>query len=326
MMFASALTSVSLFFRPDSMVALWPTCSRFSKIPGFPSINVLSEMDGKEVAWQVVKKPLWERPLKVNSELSGQNSLALGKSPVSKDESKDMTEWSMVALVPCCSETVSIPGFPSIRRPRAEETSIGKIPNMVNLLPCCPRSPTVLGFPSAHTSIKENILVQEWLEINRLWKTQPKRKLLLPSAFQDQYHEDKDFHSMFALAPSCPSVSKIAGFPSAQRPKSENALIQGISKEFLSRQPHILSNDTTHVDSEILASVSGMQLVSTPLVNAEANDSSGSKPNMHLTLSSDSSLPFHPAGEVKIIMLEKRDNEEMKLVGGEAAKSKVDGG
>nr|XP_023696109.1 uncharacterized protein LOC111858509 isoform X2 [Paramormyrops kingsleyae] len=306
---------------PDSMVALWPTCSRFSKIPGFPSINVLSEMDGKEAAWQVVKKPLWERPLKVNSELSQ----ALGKSPVITSESKDMTGWSMVALVPCCSETVSIPGFPSIPRPRAEESSIGKIPNMVNLLPCCPRSPTVLGFPSAHTSIKENILVREWLEINRLWKTRPKRKLLLPSPFQDQYHEDKDFRGMFALAPSCPSVSKIAGFPSAQWPKSENALIQGISKEFLSRQPHILSNDTTHVDGEILTPVSGMQLVSAPLANAEANDSSGSKPNMHLTLSSDSSLPFHPVGEIKLIMLE-RDNEEMKVGRREAAKSKVDGG
>ncbi|XP_048883245.1 uncharacterized protein LOC125750042 isoform X5 [Brienomyrus brachyistius] len=308
---------------PDSMVALRPTCSRFSKIPGFPSIDVLSEMDGKEVIWQVVKKPLWERPLKVNSELSGESSLALGKSPLG--ESKDMTGWSMVALVPCCSGTVSIPGFPSIPRPRAEESAIGKIPNMVNLLPCCPRIPTVLGFPSAHTSIKENILVQEWVEINVLWKTRPKRTLLLPSPFQDQYHEDKDFSSMFALAPSCPGVSKIAGFPSAQRSKSENAQIQGISKEFLSHQPHMLSNDTTHVDGEILIPVSGAQLVSTPLADADANNSSGSKPDMHLTLSSDSSLPFHPVGELKLIMLE-RDNEEIKLGRGEAAKSKVDGG
>uniref|UniRef100_A0A8C9S5E5 Uncharacterized protein n=1 Tax=Scleropages formosus TaxID=113540 RepID=A0A8C9S5E5_SCLFO len=200
---------------PISMVDLRPTCSTFGKLPGFPSLNVPNKMESNGEDWPVDRRLLWEKPMKLKSELTV--PLCLDTSEIDHEGIK-----YMAALSPTCPRIARISGFPCTQL--SKKTQVDQVPNMSVLLPCCPTLSTIPGFPSRKQLELDECYKKMWHTIKDiLWRKQQKEKIqfaLFSSPVHDTLSEDS-LKCMMSLVPSCPSVTTIPGFPSVPKPKAQ---------------------------------------------------------------------------------------------------------
>ncbi|KAK0154484.1 hypothetical protein N1851_003415 [Merluccius polli] len=174
-------------------VSLVPHCPRASGITGFPSMTEV-----KCTGWSMESKPLWmksdSKPLEMIMPLSGQ------EQPCSF-----IVTSSMMTMVTSCPKATQVPGLPSApveNRP----------PDIVSLYASTPCCSTIPGFPSARMITSSAIDTKD-----KLHDTKP---LLIHLLKKKMYiaewtSEDKGNMKHLALmAPSCPCVTQIPGFPS----------------------------------------------------------------------------------------------------------------
>ncbi|KAM3589921.1 uncharacterized protein V6R79_000033 [Siganus canaliculatus] len=199
-----------------NMVFCAPSCPKQSHVHGFPSIP-----NPKTVYYsfnEVVLLPLC--PLVSN--IAG---LASIEEPTADGW---VTEQSSLIHEPRKNIGYNIKGLPN---------TIHKPNNMFALAPCCPRASKICGFPSvprynmlslvsictSESSLPGIASLQEpskthWLFDPLTCCHKPSEKAVFVMNSQDL--DGEDVKSMLALAPSCPKVSQIPGFPSVPLPKS----------------------------------------------------------------------------------------------------------
>lgn len=203
------LMKVSLVLRSGRMTALAPSCPRTSSIPGFPSTQITSADLGLG-NFPAEEKKLWEKQPK---------ELHVLPLDIPKEQRDIMT--GMVNLEPSCPKRARTPGFQSLDLPKSEVHLVKRAANMINLTPSCPSVARVIGMASIRNA---NVTATAW-PVNKLPMLQRplKRKTsvnTLPAPFTEMSKQNIEImKNMFAIVPSCPSVSSIPGFPSAKRTK-----------------------------------------------------------------------------------------------------------
>lgn len=209
-----------------AMLALAPSCPEASRIPGFPSAprpkakmdmtslvpycpkasNIKGFSSMTEVpctGWLIEPKPLWVRPKKKRLEMI---------TPLAgKDRPYSYNVKSMMSLVTSCPKEARIPGFPSAQ-------AQNRTPNMVSLCASSPCVSSVPGFPSLRMLSHAAMDVQDGKINTKPFFEKPRneRKAII----EERSAEDKaKMKHMVAMAPSCPHVTQIPGFPSIPQPK-----------------------------------------------------------------------------------------------------------
>ncbi|KAB5579486.1 hypothetical protein PHYPO_G00195600 [Pangasianodon hypophthalmus] len=171
-----------------NMQNIHPSCPMLSHIAGCQSIQVSRSSD-----WPTSQIILMDRQTK-------NPTIIINKAK----ENKTVLE-SNAALLPTCPSKTCIPGFPSIPEPK-----------MQNILPSCPKRSNTIGFPSKEGTVHLDWLVDS-LNTIQLCCSAPKRKLFF---IKDKTDETRDsMKSMFALSPTCPTLTIIPGFPFVPKPK-----------------------------------------------------------------------------------------------------------
>lgn len=171
-----------------NMLELLPSCPVLSRIPGCPSLRVL---EGKEC-------------------ISDQSiifcNLLKDRQTGIFDPSTDEKDSQIIALAPTCPQASCIPGFPSRPHPRSQME-----PNMQNSCPSFPKVSNIAGCPSIQIQKTSNWPMSTVL----LWSSQLKK---LPVVLDMDKKCKENGYRMYALAPTCPSVVCIPGFPSVPEP------------------------------------------------------------------------------------------------------------
>ncbi|XP_036403532.1 uncharacterized protein LOC118790651 isoform X3 [Megalops cyprinoides] len=210
--------------KAQSMVNILPSCPRVASVPGFASTQTLSTGEAQVEDWQVDNKPLWEKPEKKRHMLS---SLTPDRSLKDNEMLKTMS-----ALVPSCPQVARIPGFPSAPRPKATDVQEKRAQSIVNILPSCPRIASVPGFPSLNLPSKETEAEKWQVHGKPFWEKPEKEKqgliLVLCPSLARLTESKKMIKHMAHLAPSCPCVASIPGFPSAPRPKAVDVQVENV--------------------------------------------------------------------------------------------------
>ncbi|XP_056317102.1 uncharacterized protein ehbp1l1a isoform X7 [Danio aesculapii] len=169
-----------------NMLELLPSCPVLSRISGCPSLRVIE--DREYICNQSI----------IFSHLLKDRQTGIFEF------SKDKHDTKSIALASTCPQASSIPGFPS--RPHLKSQ---KEPNLINICPSCPKISNIAGFPSIQTPKMPNWPMSEII----LWLNTLKE----PPVVLDKICM-KSSHRMFALAPTCPSVVCVPGFPTAPEP------------------------------------------------------------------------------------------------------------
>ncbi|XP_047671578.1 uncharacterized protein ehbp1l1a isoform X3 [Tachysurus fulvidraco] len=198
-------------------MTLLSTCPLAARIPGFPSAQKrkfqepkmqnfrlscpkLSHIAGCQ-SIQTPRSSNWPtNPIILMDKQTKKPTIITKKAK----ENKQFIERN-AALVPVCPYKTCIPGFPSVPEPK-----------MKNILPACPKRSNTVGFPS-----KEGTMHLDWLvdSLNtiQLCRSAPKQKLFFIKNKTDETRDS--LKNMFALSPTCPTQTLIAGFPFALKPK-----------------------------------------------------------------------------------------------------------
>ncbi|XP_068164840.1 uncharacterized protein [Antennarius striatus] len=196
---------------PNNMLAMAPTCSRASRIPGFPSLPLYNMLSLAPVcpkisslpgfaAFQNASKFQWFAGPHIFCKKSSREIVFETHSP-----NQDVK--TMLAIMPCCSPASRIAGFPSA------ETKTEIEPSMLSFIHCCPSVSNVKGFASVTANLSTM-----WLNETQPILTKPQRKKaeMVPLfAVKDQPYCD-NAKSMVTFVASCPKKARVCGFPSAQ--------------------------------------------------------------------------------------------------------------
>ncbi|XP_052000795.1 uncharacterized protein LOC127656479 isoform X2 [Xyrauchen texanus] len=234
------------------MVAMRPSCSAASKIPGFPSAPIpkpvtrtsmfsilpccpkVSTIAGFSSTKLVHfgQNTVQQWPYNINSHLNRtqKNQSYLNKRlPRVANASKENIEQfkSMTTLVPSCPRKARTPCFPSVPKQKQDIAFC-----MKNLLSSFPKASRVPGISSLQMLTMISDSVKDWPEdikpfwINRL-VTQP-CNLIFPYLPQYEVSEDKYvINNMASLVSSCPRIARIPGFPSAPWLMPETQIMSG---------------------------------------------------------------------------------------------------
>lgn len=171
-----------------NMLEFLPSCPVLSRIPGCPSLRVL---ESKECI--------------IDQSIIFCNLLKNRQTGIF-DPSKDEKDSQIVALAPTCPQASCIPGFPS--RPHLKSHME---PNMQDICPSCPKVSHIAGCLSIQVPKTSNWPMSTVI----LWSSHLKK----PPVVLDMDKICKENgHRMFALAPTCPSVVCVPGFPSVPEP------------------------------------------------------------------------------------------------------------
>lgn len=162
-----------------NVVNLLPLCPPVSIIPGFSSVE-----RHNEEGWVTELGSLMLRSQK-NIQFS------FNSSPFNLYKPNNMH-----ALVPSCPRASKMPGFPSVPRY-----------NMLSLVPVCPKVSSLPGFASFEGASK----FQWHFNPHTLYAKPSKETFVILCPNQDE----ETLKTMVDLAPSCPEVCRIPGFPSA---------------------------------------------------------------------------------------------------------------
>jgi len=171
-----------------NMLELLPSCPVLSTIPGCPSLRVL------------------ERKECISDQSIIFCNLLKDRQTGIFDPSTDEKDSQILALAPTCPQASCIPGFPSRPHPKSQME-----PKMQNICPSCPKVSNVAGCPSIQIP-----KMSDWpMSTVILWSSQLKK---LPVVLDMDKKCKENGHRMYALAPTCPSVVCIPGFPSVPEP------------------------------------------------------------------------------------------------------------
>ncbi|XP_043100405.1 uncharacterized protein ehbp1l1a isoform X2 [Puntigrus tetrazona] len=212
-----------------NMLELIPSCPVLSRIPGCPSLRILEGMEYTTGQAVIFCNLLKDRQAGIF------------------DPIKDETNSQIIALVPTCPKASCIPGFPSrpCRKSQME-------PKMQNICPSCPEISHIAGCPSIQTPKMSN-----WSLNTVILSSNPLRKPPVVLDL-DKICKEKG-HRMFALAPTCPSVVCVPGFPSVPKPIMLHMLHTCLQKSnvlgFSSKKEHL----DRFVDKKTLFNVSFKQ-------------------------------------------------------------------
>lgn len=165
-----------------------PSCPMLSHIAGCQSIQIPRSSN-----WPTNQIILVDRQTK-------NPTIIINKAK----ENKTILE-SNAALQPTCPFKTCIPGFPSVPEPK-----------MQNILRSCPKRSNIVGFPSKDEAMCLDGLVDS-LNTIQLCCSAPKHKLFFIKDITDKTRAS--VKGMFALAPTCPTLTIIPGFPFAPKPK-----------------------------------------------------------------------------------------------------------
>ncbi|XP_046707016.1 uncharacterized protein ehbp1l1a isoform X1 [Silurus meridionalis] len=193
-------TATSIPQKPPCIVNMLPSCPKISSIAGFTSLFLCTEQDVSSCPFDSTQ--LFVMQSKKDNVRSIHN---VGKPY------DDITQVrNMFSLTLTCPATAA-PGFPSIPK------DIEKLPNMFNLSPSCPTTSKVSGMPSklllteldGEHKYKDNVILLK----RQLRKSDP--HVLFISTYYAVSAK-----SMSLIRTTCSTQSKIHGFPSApkQRP------------------------------------------------------------------------------------------------------------
>ncbi|XDV18854.1 hypothetical protein PO909_024459 [Leuciscus waleckii] len=171
-----------------NMLELLPSCPVLSRIPGCPSLRVL---EGKEC---------------ISDQSIIFSNLLKDRQTGIFDPSTDEKDSQIIALAPTCPQASCIPGFPSRPHPKSQME-----PNMQTICPSCPKVSNIAGCPSIRIPKTSNWPMSTVI----LWSSQLKK---LPVVLDMDKKCKENGHRMYALAPTCPSVVCIPGFPSVPEP------------------------------------------------------------------------------------------------------------
>lgn len=170
-----------------NMLELLPSCPLLSRIPGCPSLRVL---EGKEC---------------ISDQSIIFSNLLKDRQTGIFDPSTDEKDSQIIALAPTCPQASCIPGFPSRPHPKSQ------MENMQTICPSCPKVSNIAGCPSIRIPKTSNWPMSTVI----LWSSQLKK---LPVVLDMDKQCKENGHRMYALAPTCPSVVCIPGFPSVPKP------------------------------------------------------------------------------------------------------------
>lgn len=263
--------------RPSSFVE---TCPSLTNIAGMPSKLPTKE----EKQWFVDPKPVWENQSK-------SKDILLPCASTKDEENKK----EMVLLVPTCPRQTRNPGFPSVPQhslqmgtfvptstPVSQPTTVYHEPDMISLLSCCTKTSYVEGLPSlmqphinknwaadhkpfAMTLPKMNKAIIEDIPYNEEIKVMPSLAQTCPKeahipGFPSLLEPTMIYNGSCSvtLLPSCPVVSTMAGFPSAQKADSKDWNISHLllwEKKVKEDPAIILNNNKTQKDMEGVVSV-----------------------------------------------------------------------
>lgn len=201
--------------KPNTMLALVPSCPGASKIPGFPSVPRYNMLSLVPICPSVTSLPgfasfegatkfQWIFDLHVLCEKPSKETIFVINSPNQDKE----TLKTMMALVPCCPEASRIPGFPS-----APQTKPKIEPDMISFLSCCSSASSLKGFASM-----TNIQSTGWPNKTKPIIIKPLGKslqVILPWVGQNQLY-GFNMKSMVTIVTCCPKKARACGFPSAQ--------------------------------------------------------------------------------------------------------------
>lgn len=198
-------------------MTLLSSCPLAARIPGFPSAQ---QCKGQEPNMQNIRPSC-----PMLSHVAGCQSLQIPRSSnwptnqiiiidrptknptinINKAKENKTVLKSNVALLPTCPSKTCIPGFPTV-----------PVPKMQNILPSCPKRSNTVGIPSKEGTMHLDWLVES-LNTIQLCCTTPKQKVFF---IKDKAEATRNsMKSMFALAPTCPTLTLIPGFPMAPKPK-----------------------------------------------------------------------------------------------------------
>lgn len=207
-----------------TMLALAPSCPEASRIPGFPSApqtkfkiesNMIrfvpccpsaSSLKGlasittiPSTEWLNETKPIvtsfQEKRAEIIMPLAGHDQLYCYNMK------------AMVTLVTSCPKEARVPGFPSAQ-------VVNRPPSTVSLYTSAPCISCVPGFPSVRMLSSEYINIQTTSKslVAENQKLQNERIILIAN-FPAKHKQD-EMKYMVAMAPSCPHLTQISGFPS----------------------------------------------------------------------------------------------------------------
>lgn len=220
-----------------TMLALTPSCPEASRIPGFPSApqtkfkiepsisfvlccSSASSLKGfasmtttQSTGWLNETKAILIKPQEKRAELimplAGQDQLYC------------YDVKSMVRLVTSCPKEATVCGFPSAQ-------VVDRPPNMVSLCTSAPCVSCIQGFPSARMLSAEcrNIQARTTKSMSLLEKLQNDKIYLTAKIRAKHKHTQNEMKYMVAMAPSCPNLTRIPGFPSIlqSNPKDKETL------------------------------------------------------------------------------------------------------
>ncbi|XP_029522961.1 uncharacterized protein LOC115133648 isoform X3 [Oncorhynchus nerka] len=190
--------------REPSMADLMPSCPRLAGTLGFPSL----ESKVKECTINI--EAIWEKPPKGKKRMAFMSTPHLDRL----NEDKKLMKH-IVALVPSCPTTTSIPGFPSAPHPKAEV-----YPSMLSHVPACPKVSSPPGFASTGGATTLEWLVNPKSMFEHLQKNKENKEENVFPKYRSKEHNEK-VKAMVAMVSCGSDVSTIPGFPSAPHPKTE---------------------------------------------------------------------------------------------------------
>ncbi len=171
-----------------NMLEILPSCPVLSRIAGCPSLRVLEGMECISDQAVIFCYLLKDRQTGVF------------------DPIKDEKDSQIISLAPTCPKASCIPGFPS-RPHRKSQMEL----NMPNICPSCPEISHIAGCPSIQNPKMYNWPLSTVILCSNTLKKPP---VVLD---MDKICKENS-HRMFALAPTCPSVLYVPGFPSVPEP------------------------------------------------------------------------------------------------------------
>lgn len=185
-----------------SIINMLPSCPKMSTIAGFPSVFLHIEQD--LALCQSNKTPLFVMQIKKEQIMVIHD---LGKP---YDDIRQLR--NMLSLTLTCPAVAAAPGFPSA------PIHIEKVPNVVSLHPTCPTTSKIFGMPSK-LLVSEPEDKYKHVESEILWKSQLSKSdlhiLVMPT------YNIETIISMSLLRSTCPTQSRIPGFPSVPKPRPQ---------------------------------------------------------------------------------------------------------
>ncbi|XP_069015123.1 uncharacterized protein ehbp1l1a isoform X3 [Embiotoca jacksoni] len=180
----------------QTMVSLLPSCTKESRVPGMPLRDTTGQLE-----WLMERKslllPREHSAFRVHS--GNVNVLYLDGHMIG----------NMVSILPSCSWTTCIPGFPSV-----QGQTLADKPSMIHLLPTSPRHSRVCGLPSIFHSESDE---REWSVIKRpvfeRALTKPGKSSVIHNPVM-YFRENAVVSIMASILPACPKHSNISGIPS----------------------------------------------------------------------------------------------------------------